>query len=93
MSGYPNQTQVAELRSDILRMTELEGTISVLKEELDSLKVTLKDCESEYSRRSDNVWKLMQKMDVHTSQNFGWEARMNVFLKELITPENKLCDT
>lgn len=95
MSGAPHPTGVAEAVSLAQRISELRQDLSRVTSEMDRLmkeKAALSERLGMADRRFREV---MAEMDVDTTGNFGWAARMYDFVTEVVrqaragAPESK----
>jgi hypothetical protein len=80
MSGYPTQGIVDELQKKIERIGILNDEISVVTIDLENKQTHLNKLKIEHNRISREIVPCMDKMDVASNGNFGWESRIIAFL-------------
>ena len=83
MSGMPNKEDIGELKKEFRDLASLQKQIIRSEKEIDestSYLRTLKSSEAGVIRR---IEQLMERMDVKSTGNFGYEARLFMLLVEL----------
>ena len=80
MSGHPNAEDISEILKMIERLDVLGNEIARLRSELESKQSHLKEANEEYAKIKTAIVPCLQKMDVDSSGNFGWESRIISFL-------------
>lgn len=89
MSGQPNIEQITELRQHVQRMTQAKRDIADCRLRIKQDTETLKAAEIWFNDSKQRIVDLMDKMDVKSSHNMGWENRFMMFLSELVFPSLK----
>lgn len=79
MSGKPNPPQIAELREQLKILVDCEQRSS----EIQKLIAEQRKFEQKAGMARRRVLELMEKMDLESSGNYGYEARTCWFLTEL----------
>lgn len=80
MSGYPTMDIVDELQKKIKRISILNDEILALTSDLENKQAHLNKLKIERNRITREIIPCMEKMDVASSGNFGWESRVIAFL-------------
>lgn len=82
MSGKPNIEGIRLLRSAVERFTSADNRIGVLSSQINEANKELGNQLSERTAAREIIFNAMDKMDVSSSGNWGWQERMLVFLSE-----------
>lgn len=85
MSGFPNSEQIEALRAAAARVSELNDQHDRVTAFIRDHYTTLESIGVERGQRKKEVLDLLQKMDVASDRNLGWENRVVLFLAELST--------
>jgi len=80
MSGYPTIERIAELQKMVKSISILNDEISALTSDLENKQAHLNKLRGEHAKITKEIIPCMEKMDVASSGNFGWESRIIAFL-------------
>jgi hypothetical protein len=83
MSGKPSESGVANFILELSRMSEAQSLIWTLSREIETRQTELKKQQELYRVANEQVFKMLEQMDVEASGNTGYEGRMSWFLGEL----------
>ena len=83
MSGVPNEQQVKELSEALFDLVSARASIERLEAQEKQIKDELVYLKQKGRESSIKIFKLMESMDVASSGNYGYEARMEMFLIQL----------
>jgi len=84
MSGFPNAPAIAITHALIAKSGELRDEILQLRATIKQATLRMRDAEEEFAAVNRDRHKEMERMDLTSSGNTGYENRMTVFLTELI---------
>lgn len=86
MSGKPEPTKIGNVRRSLVREAEIEDRRREIAIELQRLAEEQTSLAEELRTLRTERWKAMTSMDLTASGNYGYEARVDVFLMELVKP-------
>jgi hypothetical protein len=92
MSRLPYPKGVTEIVNSIERMATIQARLEVIRVELALMNNLTKEynhLEDEKAELSKSVVTKMEKMDVESPGNFGWERRFGWFLGEFYRQVSK----
>ena len=76
MSGHSYSEGVTEIYSLIARGSELNDEITILRETVSKASARLKLASEEHSVIVSSITEKMERMDVASNGNFGWQRRL-----------------
>lgn len=85
MSSVPNTDGIRSLRMTLDRLSAIEQSAAVLRNEIASRQGRLNKLQEEHADLAERVPKMLASMDLASSGNFGWETRIVWALRELAT--------
>ena len=90
MSGLPSVEGVAEIYELIAKEVSLEDEIAILHKTLSDGSARLKLAQEQYAAVTRSITDKMERMDVASHGNFGWQRRLAWFLAEFYRHNNRL---
>lgn len=90
MSGYPSIEGVAEISALVAQSVVLGDEISMLQKTINEAEAGLKIAVEEFTIVNGSIIAKMERMDVTSSGNFGWQRRFTCFLTEFYIQIRKL---
>ena len=86
MSGQPEPTTISKVRQSLVREADIEDRLRQTGETINQLNQERRSLSEELSALRRERWEMMKRMDLTSSGNYGYEARVDVFLMELLKP-------
>lgn len=89
MSGKPYLDGVKQFKFFLKQMSDSAVLANNLEDEISKAQSKRIDALESYTKAKQNLFKLMEQMDIKSDVNSGWEGRMSCFLIELQKQLNK----
>ena len=89
MSGKPYLDGVKQFKFFLKQMSDSAVLTNNLEDEIAKAQSKRIDALESYTKAKQNLFKLIEQMDIKSDGNAGWEGRMSWFLIELQKQLNK----
>lgn len=96
MSGQPNVTEVKKLREALKGYRNVLNEVNEIERDQDRLVVKLRDKKELLGKFKNEIYSILESMDVRATGNAGWEQRyfsLLSIMSEATNESNQLSDS